>query len=62
MKKADLAKFAQNVAVIRDRVKKACAGGSPQDAVKRIDLADLGLTTAGIFARGMPGMCAELAQ
>ncbi len=62
MKKADLARFAQNLAVIRDRVKKACSGGKVEDAVKRLDLSDLGMTTAGIFARGMPGMCAELAQ
>jgi glyoxylase-like metal-dependent hydrolase (beta-lactamase superfamily II) len=61
MKKADLAKFAQNVSVIRDRLKKACAGGV-EDAAKRIDLADLGMTTSGIFARGVPGMCRELAQ
>ena len=29
---------------------------------KRLDLADLGWTTGGIFGRGIPGMCAELAQ
>ncbi len=61
MKKADLSKYIQNLAVIRDRVKQACAGGAA-DAAKRINLSDLGLTTAGIFERGLPGMCAELAQ
>jgi len=60
-KKADLAKYVQTVAAVRDRVRKACAGGA-EDAVKRIDLADLGLHTGGIFDRGVPGMCKELAQ
>jgi len=39
----------------------ACTGGAA-DALKRIDLADLGMTTGGIFERGLPGMCKELAQ
>jgi glyoxylase-like metal-dependent hydrolase (beta-lactamase superfamily II) len=61
MKKADVAQFAQKVGTIRDRVKAACAGGAA-DAVKRLDLKDLGMNTAGLFERGLPGMCAELAQ
>lgn len=61
MKKADLAKYAKSVAMIRDRLKKACAGGAA-DAVSRVDLADLGMTTGGMFARGVPGMCQELTQ
>jgi cyclase len=62
MKKADLARYVQTVATVRDRVRKACASGSPDDAVKRIDLADMGLSMAGMAARGVPGMCKELAQ
>ena len=50
MKKADLAKFIVNIATIRTRLQKACTGGSADDAVKRIDLADLGLQTGGMFA------------
>ena len=61
MKKADLVKYVKSVATIRDRLKKACAGGAA-DATSRLDFADLGLTTGGMFARGVPGMCQELAQ
>jgi cyclase len=61
MKRADLEKYVQTVATIRDRVKQACAGGAG-DAVKRIDLKDMGFTTGGMFERGVPGMCQELAQ
>jgi glyoxylase-like metal-dependent hydrolase (beta-lactamase superfamily II) len=60
-KKADLVKWVQTLATVRSRIKTACAGGAA-DAVKRLDLNDLGMTTAGIFERGMPGMCKELAQ
>ncbi|MGO9257141.1 MAG: hypothetical protein ACLQU1_12680 [Bryobacteraceae bacterium] len=38
--------------------KQACAAG----AVKRIDLKDMDFTTGGMFERGVPGMCQELAQ
>jgi len=62
MKKADVAKYAKNLGVIRDRLKTACAGGAA-DAVSRLDLSDIGMqASAGMFARGVPGMCAELAQ
>lgn len=61
MKRADLEKYVQTVATIRDRVKQACSGGAA-DAVKRIDLKDMGFTTGGMFERGVPGMCQELAQ
>jgi len=37
------------------------AGGA-EDAVKRLDLKDLGLSATGVFERGMPGMCKEAAQ
>lgn len=60
-KKADLAKYIQTVAAVREHVRKACAGGAA-DAAKRVDLSDLGLTPGAMFARGVPGMCQELAQ
>jgi glyoxylase-like metal-dependent hydrolase (beta-lactamase superfamily II) len=60
-KKADLVKWVQTLATVRERVQTACAGGA-EDAVKRLDLKDLGMSTAGIFERGMPGMCKELSQ
>ena len=60
MKKADVAKYIQNIALIRDRAQKACKAGPPADALSRIDLKDIGLTTAGAFARGFPAMCNEL--
>jgi glyoxylase-like metal-dependent hydrolase (beta-lactamase superfamily II) len=59
-KKADLVKWAQTLATIRSRVKTACAGGV-EDAVKRLDLKDLGMPTPGMLERGMTGMCKELA-
>jgi len=62
MKKADLAKYVVTLATLRDRIKTACAGVSAADALKRLDLSDLGMTTGGMLARGMPGMCQELAQ
>jgi hypothetical protein len=51
------------MATIRDRIQKACAGGAA-DALGRLDLNDLGMRAAAgsLFARGMPGMCKELAQ
>ncbi len=60
--RADLQKWVETVAAVRDRVKKGCAGGPAAEAVKRIDLSDIGLKTGGMFDRGVPGMCAELAQ
>jgi glyoxylase-like metal-dependent hydrolase (beta-lactamase superfamily II) len=60
-KRADLVKWAQTLGTIRSRIKTACTGGAA-DAVKRMDLQDLGMSTAGMFERGMPGMCTELSQ
>jgi glyoxylase-like metal-dependent hydrolase (beta-lactamase superfamily II) len=60
--RADLQKWVETVAAVRDRVKKGCAGGPAAEAVKRVDLSDIGLKTGGMFDRGVPGMCAELAQ
>jgi len=61
MKRADLAKYIQNLAVVRERVKTACGGGV-DDAAKRVDFKDIGLATSAMFERGVPGMCRELAQ
>ena len=61
MKRADLSRYAQNIAVVRDRLKAACAGGE-DTAAKRLDFKDLGLSTSPIFETGVPGMCRELAQ
>ncbi|MBZ5625298.1 MAG: MBL fold metallo-hydrolase [Acidobacteriia bacterium] len=61
MKKPDLVKYAKAIPVIRERLKKACAGGAA-DAVSRVDLADMGMTISPAFTRGVPGMCQELSQ
>jgi glyoxylase-like metal-dependent hydrolase (beta-lactamase superfamily II) len=62
MKKADLQKWATTLATVRDRVKAACAGGAA-DAGKRMDWTGLtGMSGGGMFDRGLPGMCKELAQ
>jgi glyoxylase-like metal-dependent hydrolase (beta-lactamase superfamily II) len=60
-KRADLVKWVQTLATVRSRVQTACAGGV-EDAGKRLDLKDLGMATGGLFERGLPGMCKELAQ
>jgi cyclase len=62
MTKADLAKHVQTVAAYREHVRKACQGGSPDDAAKRLDVADMGFTVNAMVAGGVPGMCRELAQ
>ena len=62
MKKADLAKYVTTVAAFRDHVRKACQAGSPDDAAKRLDLSDMGLTLTPTTVRGVPGMCKELSQ
>lgn len=62
MKKADLQKWATTLATVRTRVKEACAGGVT-DAGKRMDWRGLpGMSGGGMFDRGLPGMCKELAQ
>ena len=60
MTKADLAKYIKLVGTFRDRVAGACRGGSADDAAKRVDLSDLGLSLSGMAARNVPGMCKEL--
>ena len=61
MKRADLEKFVHTIASVRDRVRKACAGGAA-DAAKRVDFNGLGFPSSAMFERGVPGMCQELAQ
>lgn len=61
-KRADLVKWVQTLATVQSRVKTACAGGV-EGAAKRLDFTDLGMGAGGgLFERGMPGMCKELAQ
>jgi len=60
-KKADLVKWVATLGTVRARVKTACQGGAA-GALQRLDLKDLGMSTAGIFERGIPGMCKELTQ
>jgi glyoxylase-like metal-dependent hydrolase (beta-lactamase superfamily II) len=60
-KKADLQKWVQTLATVRTRVKAACAGGAA-DAAGRMDWSGLGMSTSPLFERGLPGVCAELAQ
>jgi glyoxylase-like metal-dependent hydrolase (beta-lactamase superfamily II) len=62
MTKPDIAKYAQNISVMRERISKACPAGAPEEVAKRVDLKDLGWTQSAFFARGLPGMCKELTQ
>ena len=59
--KADLTKWVQTVATVREQVRKACAGGAA-DAAKRLDLTPAGMKSGPMMERGLPGMCQELAQ
>jgi hypothetical protein len=61
MKKADLVKWAQTLGTLRTRIKTACAGGV-DTAGARMDWSGLNMTGGGMFDRGLPGMCKELAQ
>lgn len=58
LKKADLAKWQKTLATLRTRVRTACPGGA--DAVKQIQLEDLGMKVSTLFERSIPGMCQEL--
>jgi glyoxylase-like metal-dependent hydrolase (beta-lactamase superfamily II) len=60
-KKADLVKYVQTVASVREQVAKACQGGA-DGAAQRLDLSGLGLQPNAMILRGVPGMCKELAQ
>jgi glyoxylase-like metal-dependent hydrolase (beta-lactamase superfamily II) len=62
MKRADLQKWVKTLGAVRERIRKACSGGPAEEAIKRLDLKDLGMEPSALFARGMPGMCKELAQ
>jgi glyoxylase-like metal-dependent hydrolase (beta-lactamase superfamily II) len=60
MKKADLAKYVQTVAAVRDHIAKACQGGA-ESAAQRLNLSDLGFPQISpMVLRGVPGMCKEL--
>lgn len=61
-RKADLVKWVQTMAAVREHVRQACSGVSPAEAAKRLDLSDLGMKPSPLMERGLPGMCRELAQ
>jgi cyclase len=60
-KKADLVKWRQTLATLRAHAKAACAGGA-SDALKRMNLDELGMKSSPMFERSIPGMCQEMAQ
>lgn len=57
--KADLVKWRATLAQLRAHAKAACAGGAA-DALKRMNLEELGMKPSPLFERSVPGMCAEL--
>jgi len=61
VKKADLLKWRQTLAALRAHAKTACAGGAA-DALKRMNLDELGMTPSPLFERSIPGKCQEIAQ
>ena len=62
MKRADLQKYVQTVAAVRDHIAKACQGGA-DTAAQRLNMSDIGFPQVSpMVARGIPGMCKELAQ
>jgi glyoxylase-like metal-dependent hydrolase (beta-lactamase superfamily II) len=58
-KKADLVKWRQTLAQLRSKAKVACAGGAT-DALKRMNLEEIGMKPSPLFERSVPGMCQEL--
>ncbi len=60
-KKADLVKWRQTLASLRAHAKTACAGGAA-DAMKRMNLEELGMKPGPLFERSVPGLCQEMAQ
>ncbi len=60
-KRADLVKWVASIAELRNRIAKACTGGAA-DAVKRLDITDMGMKTGGMFDRGIPATCEELSK
>jgi glyoxylase-like metal-dependent hydrolase (beta-lactamase superfamily II) len=60
-KRADVVKFVETMATLRDRVRQACAGGAA-GAADRVDFSGLGFQSNAMFKSGVPRMCQELAQ
>jgi cyclase len=60
-KKADLVKWRQTIINLRTKSKAACAAGGTE-ALKKMNLADVGLTPSPMFDRSIPGVCQELAK
>ena len=58
-KKADLVKFRQTMASLRERAKAACGPSAP-DVMKQMKLEDLGMKPGPLFERSVAGMCEEL--
>lgn len=61
-KKADLVKWIDTIAAVREQVQKACSSGDAATAAKRLDLTPLGMKSSPLFEGGVPGMCKELAN
>jgi glyoxylase-like metal-dependent hydrolase (beta-lactamase superfamily II) len=60
-KKADLVKWRQTLAALRTHAKAACTGGAA-DAMKRMNLDELGMKPSPLFERSVPGLCQELSN
>lgn len=60
-KKADLAKWRQTIIALRTKSKAACAAGGT-DALKKMNLEEVGLKPSPMFDRSIPGVCQELAK
>jgi len=58
-KRADLVKWRETLAALRAHAKSACAGGAT-DALKRMNLDELGMKPSPLFERSVPGLCQEM--
>ncbi len=58
-KREDLVKWVSTMDTVRERVRKACSGANPGDA---LDFSGLSFQASAMFKGGVPGMCKELAQ
>jgi hypothetical protein len=54
-------KWRQTIINLRTKSKAACAAGGTE-ALKKMNLADVGLTPSPMFDRSIPGVCQELAK
>ena len=59
--KSDLVNWRKSLALLRTKARAACSAGGT-DALKKMNLEEIGLKGGGMFDRSIPGMCGELGK